>query len=153
MTELHNNLKPRQQLINIKYRRLETTTLEHAVIETETRLTRISPIISDMPSAHGNVDKMTDGIAKLIDLKNKLNKMVDQMAEEELRIIENIRTLDNPIYRIILYKLYIKGDKLMQVALDISYSYEYACKLHGDALNAYDNILINLNMNHDIVNR
>lgn len=143
--------KPRQALLNIKRRRLETLTLEDTIIELETRMTRTTPILSDMPSCHGGNDKMINGVVKLIDLKNKLNEVVDQMAEEEIKVIENIRQMTNPIYRILLYKLYIKGDKLMQVALDISYSYEYTCKLHGEALNAYDNIVINVNTKDGIV--
>jgi len=142
---MQENLLPRQKLIDVRRRRIETLTLEDAVVETMTRLTRISPVLSDLPHATGNNDKMSDGISRLIEQKEKLNRMVYKCVEEEGHIINNIRAMPNPTFRTILYKLYIVGDKLERVALDINYNYHYTCRLHGHALNEYDKIATDVN--------
>lgn len=137
---------PRQQLFNLRHRRIESLTLQDAVLETQTRLTRISPILSDMPKGGGaDGDKMADGISKLIEQKNKLNVMIDEIAEEEDAIIKNIKRMETTVYKTILYKLYILGDKLEKVSLDINYNYHYTCRLHGYALNEYDKIATDVN--------
>lgn len=136
---------PRQKLFNLKHRRFESLTLEDLVLETQTRLTRISPVLSDMPKGGGSEDKMADGISKLIELKNKLNRMIDDISQEEEGIINEINRMETTIYRTILYKIYILGEKLEKVSLDINYNYHYTCRLHGFALNEYDNIATDVN--------
>ena len=39
--------KPRQNLMDLRFRRLEVKSLKEAIEEAETRITRISPILSD----------------------------------------------------------------------------------------------------------
>lgn len=131
-------MKGREHLRSIQYRRIEVLALEDAVLEIETRLTRISPVLSDMPHATGNTDKMTDGISRLIELKAKLNHMIDEAAKFEDEAIEMIKRLPNPTFRTILYRLYIIGDSLEKVSVAINYSYYYTCKMHGYALNELD---------------
>ena len=140
-------LLPRQKLIDIRRKRVETTALEDAVLETMTRLTRISPVLSDMPHATGVNDKMTDGVSKLIALKDRLNQMIDDTVAQEGLVISYIKCMSDPTYRTILYKLYIVGDRLERVALDINYNYYYTCRLHGQALNEYDKIATDVNTN------
>ena len=141
---------PRQKLINIKHRRIEALTLEDMILETHTRLTRISPVLSDMPKASGGNDKMSDGISRLIELKEKLDSMTDEVATEEDHVISLIKQMENPIHRAILYKLYILNENLHQVSVDISYNYHYTCRLHGHALNEYDKIAENIATNVNI---
>ena len=135
-------MTPREHLKNIQNRRIEVCALEDAVLEVETRLTRISPVLSDMPHATGNNDKMSDGISRLIELKDNLNRKIDESALFELSAMELISKLDNPIHRTILYRLYIIGEPLKEVAENINYAYNYACTLHGHALNEIDKVNI-----------
>lgn len=128
----------REHLRSIQAKKIEVTALEDAVLEIETRLTRISPVLSDMPHATGNIDKMTDGVSKLIELKDKLNKKIDESCEHEVYVIDKINTLTDPIFRTILYRFYILGESLEKVSVAIDYSYYYTCRMHGYALNELD---------------
>lgn len=128
----------REHLRSIQAKRIEVTALEDAVLEIETRLTRISPVLSDMPHATGNTDKMTDGISRLVELKEKLNKKIDEACEHEAYVIDKIDTLADPIFRTILYRIYILGESLEKVSVAIDYSYYYTCRMHGYALNELD---------------
>jgi hypothetical protein len=132
--------KPRQKLINMKYRRLEVKSLKEAVEEADTRLTRISPVLSDMPKSGNNCDKMADGVAKLIELKQKLNRMVHQAAAEECEVMDNIEKIENPLYRTILMSVYDRGKDLYTVSQEVNYHYNYTCRLHGYALDEYDKV-------------
>lgn len=128
----------RERLRSIQAKRIEVTAIEDAVLEIETRLTRISPVLSDMPHATGNVDKMTDGISRLIELKDKLNRKIDESCENEGIAIDLIDKLPDPIFRTILYRIYILGESLEKVSVAINYSYYYTCRMHGYALNEVD---------------
>ena len=130
----------REILKSVRSRRIEVAALEDAVLEVETRLTRISPILSDMPRASGNNDKMADGMSKLVEIREKLNKKIDESAKFELSVMDMISKLDEPIYRTILYRVYILNEPLKEVAEKINYTYNYACSLHGYALNEIDKI-------------
>lgn len=140
MTEEEKQLLPRQKLLTIKYRKLEKKALEDALLETRTRLEKITQTLSDMPRGSSSNDKMTDGIAKMVELENKLNSMLDSLASQEIQVLNNIKKIENDLYRTILYKRHINCDNLLKVALDINYSYEYACSMHGKALNEYDKV-------------
>lgn len=148
-------MTPRELLKSIQSKRIEVCALEDAVLEIQTRLTRISPIISDMPSAHGNNDKMTDGVARMIDLKETLNNKIDESCAQERKAIDMINELIDPIFRTILYRLYILNESLEKVSVAINYSYYYTCRMHGYALNEIDRVKINMtsddNNNHAIV--
>lgn len=130
----------REILKSVRSRRIEVAALEDAVLEVETRLTRISPILSDMPSAGGNNDKMADGVSKLVEIREKLNKKIDETAKFELSVMDMISKLEEPIYRTILYRMYILNEPLKEVAEKINYTYNYTCSLHGYALNEIDKI-------------
>ena len=136
----------REHLRSIQYRRIEVLALEDAVLEIQTRLTRISPVLSDMPHATGNTDKMTDGISRLIELKDKLNRKIDESSYYELMVMEMISKLKDPIHRTILYRLYILCEPLQEVADKIHYTYNYTCTLHGYALNEIDKIEVDITL-------
>lgn len=130
----------KELLKSIRSRRMELSALQDSVLEIETRLTRISPILSDMPKAAGSNDKMSDGISKLIEIKETLDRKIDETAGYELTAMEMIGKLEDPIYRTILYRMYILNESLQKVADNINYTYNYTCSLHGCALNKIDDI-------------
>lgn len=130
----------RELLKSIRSRRMELSALKDSVIEIETRLTRISPVLSDMPKAAGCADKISDGVSKLIEIKEKLDRKIDETAGYELTAMEMIGKLEEPIYRTILYRIYILNEPLQKVADNINYTYNYTCSLHGYALNEIDKV-------------
>ena len=129
---------PRKELSNIKKIRYEIKALEDAVTEIETRLTRISPVLSDMPMGGSGADKMTDGVASMIELKEKLGKKICEYNLCITRVTELILRVDDSLYRTILYRMYVLNDSLERVAVELNFSYRHVCRLHGYALTAFE---------------
>ncbi len=79
-------------------------------------------------------DKMADIICKIeervAELKTKMTEYIQLRAE----IMATISKVDNDDYQQILYKRYCQMKKWEEIALDMSYTWRWAIKLHGRAL-------------------
>ena len=137
-------MTPRDLLKSIQSKRIEVCALEDAVLEIQTRLTKVTQTLSDMPRGTSCNDKMTDGVARMIDLKETLNNKIDESCAQERKAIDMINELIDPIFRTILYRLYILNESLEKVSVAINYSYYYTCRMHGYALNEIDKVKINM---------
>ena len=131
-------MNPKKELSNIKKIRYEIKALEDAITEIEARLTRISPVLSDMPMGSSGSDKMTDGVASMIELKEKLGKKICEYNLYITRVTELILRMEDSTYRAILYRLYVLNDSLEKVAVELNFSYRHVCRLHGYALIAFE---------------
>lgn len=131
----------KEYLGNIRKKDIELIALEDAIIETETRLTRISPILSDMPRAASGADKMGDGVAKLIELKERLNHKLYAICELKERIYNEIDKLEDPNHRTVLIERYINYKSFEEISISMGYSYYHTCHLHGHSLQAYEKII------------
>ena len=127
-------MSPKRELSNIKKIRYEIKALEDAITEIETRLTRISPVLSDMPMGGSGADKMTDGVASMIELKEKLSRKICEYNKHITEVTEKILQMDDPTYRTVLYRYYVLNDSLEKISVAINYSYHYTCRMHGYAL-------------------
>lgn len=112
----------------------ETKMLEEMILETRTRLEKTTPVLSDMPKANSGTDKIGDGVAKIIELENRLKHHLYTVDKERIKIIDEIYAMKNPVYRMILTERYINGESLEKISVKLNYSYYYTCKLHGQAL-------------------
>lgn len=111
-----------------------------SITEVETHLTRISPVLSDMPSGGGNSDKMADGVAKLCELKDLLDEMVTESCLKKGEIIKKIELIENENYKTILRERYINLKSFEEISIMFPYTYNHTLKLHGHALQAYSNL-------------
>ena len=134
-------MNPKKELSNIKKIRYEIKALEDAITEIEARLTRISPVLSDMPMGSSGSDKMTDGVASMIELKEKLSRKICEYNKHISKVTDRILKMDEPTYRTLLYRYYILGDTLEKVAVAMNYSYIHICRLHGYALLSYEKMI------------
>ena len=130
-------MTPKEYLSNIRKRDLEMLALEDAVLDQHTKLTRISPVLSDMPSGGPQDDKMASGIVKLIELKEKLNIAIDNICVEKEQVHEMIKEIEDPTYRQILYERYFNYKCFEEIAMITSYSYYEIIRKHGHALQAF----------------
>lgn len=115
--------------------------IHDSIIETETKLTHITPILSDMPAHHGGTDKMTDGVARLIELKEELNLMIDKNCLRRSAIMKKIDRLENETYKTILTQRYINCKSFEEISIMYPYTYNHTCKLHGYALQEYTKLM------------
>jgi DNA-directed RNA polymerase specialized sigma subunit len=98
------------------------------------RLTRMTSCLSGMPHGGGSSDKMTDGVAKVIELDAEIDSKVDALCDLRREVCANIGTVGDATLRRVLMLRYISGKTWEQIAVNMSYSYMQICRLHGKAL-------------------
>ena len=98
------------------------------------RLTRMTSCLSGMPHGGGESDKMTDGVAKVIELDAEIDSKVDALCDLRREVCANIGTVNDTTLRRVLTLRYISGKTWEQIAVNMSYSYMQICRLHGKAL-------------------
>lgn len=98
----------------------------------------ISQNLDGMPKAK---NKPNYGLENLMDQYDKILMILKQDQEKQNEIILQIRKLEEP-YRTILIDKYILGMSLEETSVDIGYAYENVCRMHGTALNKFDDLEI-----------
>ena len=100
------------------------------------RVMNLSQNITGLPKS-----KKTENyeLEKIIDDFKDILKMVH---EEQLKLNSVIIQLNKltPLYKNILYKRYVEGKRLEQVATEVGYSYNRTCSFNGYALNEFDKL-------------
>lgn len=89
-------------------------------------------------------DKMADTICTIEERIEEWNTEVRKLVEIRAEIMTTISKLSNEEYREILYKRYCQSKKWEEIALEMNYTYQWVCKLHGRALLELDKVLNNL---------
>jgi len=130
----------KEYLTNISRMDEEVKLLLEQVEEMQTTLTHITPILSDMPTAHGGADKMINGIIKMVDLKTKLNAAVDRYVDHKNEALDIIGRIENQTYRLILIGRYCKKKSFELISTEINYSYFRTCRMHGEALKEFSRL-------------
>lgn len=92
----------------------------------------------------GTQDKMAETICKINEKECEWNDLMREFALARANVIINIQKLNNPEYGQILYKRYCQSKKWEEIALEMNYTYQWVCKLHGRALLELDKVLNNL---------
>ena len=84
-------------------------------------------------------DSMAEKIAVLLDNADELLTKIVKEQEKQRLILEQLNEIEQP-YRVILEKNYINGEKLVQVACDLKYNYEYTKKANSIGLRKFDKL-------------
>lgn len=104
--------------------------------EQKTMVYNITQNLDGMPKAK---NKANDSLENLMD---KYDEIINILKEDQIKqneIILQIRKLDEP-YRTILTDKYILGMSLEEISEEIGYAYENVCRMHGVALNKFNNL-------------
>lgn len=126
----------REDLKNYRYnknwikRQLENYEEQKAIVY------NISQNLDGMPKAK---NKPNYGLENLMDQYNKILEILEKDQEKQNEILIQIRELEEP-YRTILTDKYILGMSLEEISVEIGYAYENVCRMHGTALNKFDNL-------------
>lgn len=135
----------REDLKNYKY---EKEWIKDRLLELEERKEILNKLIATYGLNAGGSSEINDRLAeKLAKLMDKTNEYIDMLNESEKRLFKITEMLDkmnNKQYRNILYKKYILGIKMEEIAVIIEKDFKYTCTLHGYALNEFDKICENL---------
>lgn len=108
--------------------------------EYRSTIMKITSTLSDMPKGSNIVpDKIAEKIAIMLD---SIGDMLDKVNEYDMKqkmILIQLDKVEQP-YRLILDKAYIQGKKLVTVASEMNYNYEYMKKMNGVALKKFDEL-------------
>ena len=110
-----------------------------------TMITRITPVLkTDMVASGGaDQDKIGNALAKIIDLKDEINRDIDHFVDKKREVIALLMQIGNPLYYQVLHKRYFLYQTFEQIALEMDYSYRGICYLHGRALQAFERLMAN----------
>lgn len=86
-------------------------------------------------------DKLTDSIAKIIELEKVINADIDKLIDYKSKAREMIELLDSDIEKVILYKRYFDKKSFEQIATECNYSWRWIHKLHSSALQNLNKIM------------
>ena len=89
----------------------------------------------------GAQDRMAETICKINEKEEEWNQFMREFALTRAEVIISIQRLNNSDYEQILYKRYCQGKKWEEIALDMNYSYQWVCKLHGKTLLEIEKII------------
>lgn len=90
-------------------------------------------------------DRLAEKLVNLLDKTKEYENILKDMENKMFDIIEMLDKMENKLYRNILYKKYILGIKIEEIAVNLDKDYKYTCTLHGYALNEFDKICKNFN--------
>jgi DNA-directed RNA polymerase specialized sigma subunit len=96
---------------------------------------------SDRVQTSGIKDKVGDTVSKIVDLQNEINNMIDEFVDRKQEVIKTIEQLNDADEYDVLHKHYIQGKNWVQIADDMSYSYQGVHKIHKRALHNVQTIL------------
>lgn len=126
----------REDLKNYKYAQKWTKQQLEMYEEQRSTVTNITQNLDGMPKAQ---NKPNYALENLLDRYNYIIELLTKEQEKQNKILEQIMLVKEP-YRTILTDKYIKDMSLEEISIDIHYSYERTCKMHGTALNLFDEL-------------
>ena len=130
----------RQDLKEYKYNKEFIKDKLEYIEELRESINKLTATISDMPRGSRQVeDSMAEKIAKLIDSVDNLLEIINRLQDKQIEIENTILKIEQP-YRNILDKMYIQGKSLVKIADEMNYNYEYMKRMHGIALNKFDEV-------------
>lgn len=104
--------------------------------------TNVTAPMGSEPVQTSNIsDKVGNITAKIVDLENEINDLIDQYIDEKQKRINMIEQIDDPLQYSILHKKYIQKKSLTKIAEEEHFSRVWIDKNHGYALKKIQNFL------------
>lgn len=88
----------------------------------------------------GQAIDMSDKIAKIQELEEKINAEWGELIYVRTQAEEKIEQLPDPMHRAVLTERYINGKDWENIAVDLHYSWKGVFKLHGRALKSFETV-------------
>lgn len=85
-----------------------------------------------------NFDKIGTTVAKIDEMENNLDKMIDEYLVKRERIIAQIDTMEEESVYQVLFSRYIEKKTFEKIATEMEYSWRQIVRLHGKALQQFE---------------
>lgn len=89
-------------------------------------------------SSASSFDKIGIKIAKIVEMEEKINNLIDEYVDKKNLIIFQIDNMEDDINYEILYSRYIEKKTFEDIAVKLHYSWRQIIRLHGRALNEFE---------------
>lgn len=89
----------------------------------------------------GSKSKMADAVAKIVDMENEINSLVDKLIDTKKEVIQTIEQVQNPTWYKVLHMKYIRYMDLLSIADEFNASYDWAKSAHSKAVKIVQKIL------------
>lgn len=126
-------------IINSTLKRYQLLLLEIDQLEIEKDYLLTSALkrqqITDMPHGGGDTDRIFPIIERREKYQEMIDKRLDELISHEQEIVRWSKKFDI-LDRDIIYKKYIKGEKLTTIAKDNGYSYRQILRRHKVIINS-----------------
>ncbi len=117
--------------IVIKQKKLELVKIQSILNSGIISINYTSEKVKTSTSTEASFEKLVD---KKNDLENEINVEINKFIDKQHTIINQIQTLENPIYVEVLYKKYVEYKPAARIAREIHYSSHHTMKLVQYAL-------------------
>ena len=94
----------------------------------------VTPVYSDMPKGGGNGDRVPVAVERIVEIERELDREIDRQADLRVRVEAAIRGLSDPKLRDLIRYRYVDGMTWEQIAVELDFTYQWVCALHGRAL-------------------
>lgn len=81
-------------------------------------------------------------VHRMIELEQEINAEIDNFVDTKHLIINQIHTLRNTDYIMLLFKRYVEYKSLERICVEMNFSYDYIKHLHGYALKAFEETVL-----------
>ena len=79
-------------------------------------------------------NRLEEAAIKLSERLERIDRTIVRLSMEVDDRIESIESLADESHRNIIFKRYVEGLSFEEISVDMSYTYNYTCTLHGEAL-------------------
>lgn len=115
--------------------------LQEEIVKLETLITKINKELNPIVVQTSKLVNNEDLILELIEMKNEyLNESVE-FAKLKRKIIKKIIKMENKNEIVLIYRRYVLGMKLTEVAKSMKITYKWAQVLHQRGVNSFNNIV------------
>ena len=94
----------------------------------------VTRLLSDMPKGGQGRNQMEDAVCAIYELEQELSGRILESIAVRKEIAAAIDAVRNPVYRELLKRRYIDGDKWERIAVDMNYTFRHVTRMHGQAL-------------------
>lgn len=101
------------------------------------KLTNITSKLNDVKVQSSNQSNFDETLADIIDTESKLNRDMCKYIRLKYKILSEINAMEDNTLSVILFKRYILGKSLNQIAKELNYSYDHLRHLHLKALREF----------------
>lgn len=127
----------KQYLLQVKCLDEKIQANKEALDSLKAKLTNITSNLDNDKVQSSNQSNFDETLASIMDLESKITYDVCKYINLKYKILNEINAMEDNTLSVILFKRYILGKSLNQIAKELNYSYDHLRHLHLKALREF----------------